>query len=80
MSNRENLQQISIRVEPIVLDLLNAAVKRHTYWKRNTIINALLKTTLTRFSDRELYDMLRTNWYRESQVDCKYEILNHSND
>lgn len=80
MSERENLKLLSIRVEPIVLKLLDEQVQLHTYWKRNTIINLLLKTILTRFTDRQLYDMMRCAIYRDAETDIKFDVISHSNE
>lgn len=80
MSERENLKLLSIRVEPLVLKLLDDQVRQHTYWKRNTIINLLLKTILTKCTDRQLYDMMRSAIYRDVEVDVKFDIIAHSNE
>lgn len=80
MSERENLKLLSIRVEPLVLKLLDDQVRQHTYWKRNTIINLLLKTILTKYTDRQLYDMMRSAIYRDVEVDVKFDIIAHSNE
>lgn len=72
---KENLKQISVRLDPIILNQIDAIQQRHEYWKRNTIINALLKCVVTEFTSKQIYDMIRRDWYSKSECRADFEIL-----
>lgn len=56
---RDNLKQISAKIDPITLDKLDNIQRQHYYWKRNTIINGILTAIVDTFSTHEIYDMIR---------------------
>lgn len=62
----ENLKLISVRIDPITLEKIDAYSKKHKYWKRNTIINHILSAVVDAMDDKSLYDMMR--YYRYSDV------------
>lgn len=74
---KENLQLISVRLDPDTLAKIEKFTKRHSYWKRNTIINCLLMTVLQDFNDRQIYDMVRRNHFKDQHVKCEYEITDY---
>ena len=41
---KENLQLISVRIDPDTVAKIEKFAARHSYWKRNTIINNVLMT------------------------------------
>lgn len=55
----ENLQLISVRIDPDTLAKINEMAKRHYYWKRNTIINSILTTVMQCFDDKALFEMVK---------------------
>lgn len=55
----ENLKLISVRIDPVTLQMIDDFCKKHKYWKRNTIINSLLGAVVDAMDDKSLYDMVR---------------------
>ena len=74
MANEE-LKLISARVDKETLAKIDAFVQKHTYWKRNTVINMILWAVMNDFDDRDIYDMVRRNHFRNQPVNTKYEIV-----
>lgn len=72
--SKENLVQMSIRIDPDTLKKINELNKRHTYWKRNAIINHLLTTLMNDFTDGQLWNMMRRPYYPRNEVRTCYEI------
>lgn len=56
---QQNLKLISARIEPKTLDQIDAWLRLHRYWKRNTVINGVLTAVFNTFSEKEIYDMVR---------------------
>lgn len=73
--SKENLKLISVRIDPKTLAMIDEVVCKHYYWKRNYVINAILKTVMNDFNEREVYDMLRRNHFKNEPVSCHYEII-----
>ena len=73
MANEE-LKLISARVDKETLAKIDAFVARHTYWKRNTVINTILWAVMNDFDERDIYDMVRRNHFRQQPVHCGYTI------
>ena len=65
---------ISVRMEEELVDLLDNQAQLHTYWTRSNIICNLLESVLTRFNDREIYDMIRFHYYKHNVVNAKFEV------
>jgi len=72
---KENLKLISVRIDPETLAIIDEVVYKHNYWKRNYVINAILKSVMNDFNEREVYDMLRRSHYKDVHVSCHYEII-----
>lgn len=70
----EELKLISARVDKETLAKIDAFVAKHTYWKRNTVINMILWAVMNDFDDRDIYDMVRRNHFRQQPVHCGYTI------
>lgn len=71
----KNLKLVSARIEPETLDKIEAFSKNHFYWKRNAVINSVLTAVFNHFTDGDIYDMVRWYHLRQSNVDCKFDIL-----
>ena len=56
---KDNLQLISVRIDPDTLQKIDELTKRHRYWKRNTIINAILTSVMNAFSESDIYNLIR---------------------
>lgn len=74
---KENLQLISVRIDPDTLAKIEKFAARHSYWKRNTIINNLLTTVFNDFNERQIYDMVRRNNFNKAMVQSDYEITGY---
>lgn len=72
---KENLKLISVRIDPETLEKIDEFVRKHYYWKRNSVINAILKTVMSDFIHKEIYDMTRRNHLKDESVSCHYEIV-----
>lgn len=55
----ENLKLISVRIDPVTLEKIDAFKRKHYYWKRNAIINGILSAVVDAMDDNSLYDMVR---------------------
>lgn len=73
MANEE-LKLISARLDKETLAKIDAFVSKHTYWKRNTVINMILWAVMNDFDERDIYDMVRRNHFRQQPVHCGYTI------
>lgn len=74
---KENLQLISARLDTDTLAKIEKFAARHSYWKRNTIINNLLTTVFNDFNERQIYDMVRRNNFNKAIVESEYEITGY---
>lgn len=74
---RENLQLISVRLDPDTLAKIEKFAARHSYWKRNTIINNVLMTIFQDFNDKQIYDMIRRIHFKDQNVRSEYEITDY---
>ena len=70
----EELKLISARLDKETLAKIDAFVLKHTYWKRNTVINMILKAVMSDFDERDIYDMVRRNHFKSQSVRCCYMI------
>lgn len=72
---KDNLVLVSCRIDPETLEKIEAQVKKHYYWKRNTIINGILTAVMDNFSDQQVYDMVR--YWRKAgyQAKAEFEII-----
>lgn len=73
---RENLKLLSIRIDAETYRKIEEFAKKHTYWKRNSIINLLLTTVFQDFNEKQVYDMLRRQWYSKNEIKAEYELTN----
>ena len=72
---KTNAKLTSIRLDPVVVDAVEKLVKKHSYWKKSQIINALLEAVFLNFTDGQIYDMMRTyNWDRR-EVQTAFETM-----
>ena len=73
---RENLKLLSIRIDAETYRKIEEFAKKHAYWKRNSIINLLLTTVFQDFNEKQVYDMLRRQWYSKNEIKAEYELTN----
>ena len=72
---KENLVLVSCRIDPETLEKIEAQVKKHYYWKRNTIINGILTAVMDNFTDQQVYDMIRYWRKGQNEVKANFEIV-----
>lgn len=63
---RDNLKLVSCRIDPKTLDRIDAFIGKHYYWKRNSVINAVLTNVFALMSDKDVYDLVR-HYSREGE-------------
>lgn len=56
---RENLKLVSCRIDPKTLDRIDTFIGKHYYWKRNSVINAVLTNVFALMTDKDVYDLVR---------------------
>ena len=71
---KDNLQLISARIDPDTLAKIDRFIADNRYWKRNTVINNILTAVLNDFDRKAIYDMVRRNFFRNSDVTAEYKI------
>lgn len=75
--SKDNLQLISARIDAETIQKIEKFTERHSYWKRNSIINNLLMTIFRDFTDKQIYDMVRRNNFKDQCVRVDYEICDY---
>lgn len=71
---RENLQLISCRLDSDALGVIENFCIHHPYWKRNAVINHILWCVTHDFDEKQIYDMVRRNMFRQQSIIAEYEI------
>lgn len=74
---KDNLQLISARIDAETIQKIEKFTERHSYWKRNSVINNLLMTIFRDFSDKQIYDMVRRSNFKDQCVRVDYEICDY---
>ena len=72
---KENLQLISVRLDPDTVAKIEQFCRKHTYWKRNAVINNVLTTVMNDFEDKMIYDMARRTFFTASSIQADYQII-----
>lgn len=73
---KENLKLLSVRIDPATVEKIDQFVRGRRYWKRNTVINAILTAAMNDFGESEVYDMVRRSFHSKEKVTCIYHIEN----
>lgn len=55
----ENKKLLSVRLDPTTLANIEKFTSKHIYWKRNTVISAILDAVFDNFDEKSVYDMVR---------------------
>lgn len=74
--SKKNLKLTSVRLDPDMLESLEKFVSKHDYWTKNGVINCVLTTVFERFSDKDIYDMVRTWKGTKNPITAIYRIEN----
>lgn len=67
-------QLISTRLDCETLKKIDEMADTHFYWKRSTIINAILEAVFRDFTPGARYDMVRSGMYLSYERDATYKI------
>lgn len=62
----KNLKQISAKIDADTLKGLDELATKKTYWKRNSLINHILKSVVDGTSDNDIWKMLQY-WSKDRQ-------------
>lgn len=76
---KKNLTLTSVRLDPNMLESLEKFVSKHDYWTKNGVINNILTTVFEKFSERDIYDMVRTWKGTNNPITAIYRIENVPN-
>lgn len=71
---QKNLVPTSTRLDPDTLEKINLFVVHHPYWTKNAVINSVLTAVFKHFDDRDIYDMVRTNPFKDNPITAIYRI------
>lgn len=71
---KENLKLLSVRIEPDTVEKIDQFVRNRRYWKRNTVVNAILTAVMNDFNEDSVYDMVRRSYHSREKVDAEYKI------
>lgn len=71
---RENLKLLSVRIDPDTVEKIDQFVRNRRYWKRNTVVNAILTAVMNDFREDSVYDMVRRSFHSREMVDAEYKI------
>ena len=69
-----NLKLLSVRIEPDTVEKIDQFVRNRRYWKRNTVVNAILTAVMNDFNENAVYDMVRRSFHSKENVDAEYRI------
>lgn len=72
--SKKNLKLTSVRLDPDTLEKIDKFLKKHDYWTKNGVINKILTTVMERFSERDIYDMIRTWEFTKEPITAIYKI------
>ena len=70
----QGTQLISTRLDCETLKKIDEMAESHFYWKRSTIINAVLEAVFRDFTPAARYDMVRSRMYLAYERDATYKI------
>lgn len=70
----QGTQLISTRLDRETLEKIDKMAETHFYWKRSTIINAILEAVFRDFTPGARYDMVRSCMYLKYERDATYKI------
>lgn len=64
----ENKKLLSVRLDPTTVMNIEKFAIKHPYWKRNTVIGAVLNAVFDNFDEKAIYNMVRyhRNFHKEA--------------
>lgn len=70
----KNLKLTSVRLDPDMLEKLEKFCESRKYWTRNACINRILCAVLSNFSERDIYDMIRSSSFEKDPITAIFKI------
>lgn len=70
----KNLKLLSVRIDPDTVEKIDRFIVNRRYWKRNTVVNAILTAVMNDFREDAVYDMVRRSFHSRQNVDAVYKI------
>lgn len=76
----ENKKLLSVRLDPTTLANIEKFTSKHIYWKRNTVISAILDAVFDKFDEKSVYDMVRysRHYHKDASGSFSLEKLTQS--
>lgn len=71
---QKNLKLVSARIDPDALDKIAKFIVHHPYWTKNAVINNILCAVMDKFDEKDIYDMVRTNPFKNEDITAIYRI------
>lgn len=71
---QKNLKLVSARIDPDALDKIEKFISHNRYWTKNAVINGIITAVMTKFDERDIYDMVRTNFFINEDITAIYRI------
>lgn len=71
---QKNLKLVSARIDPDALDKIEKFIVHHPYWTKNGVINGIITAVMSKFDERDIYDMVRTNPFHKENITAVYRI------
>lgn len=71
---QKNLKLVSARIDPDALDKIAKFIVHHPYWTKNAVINNIICAVMEKFDERDIYDMVRTNFFMNEDITAIYRI------
>lgn len=78
--SKNNLKLLSVRLNPDTVEAIEKFIEKHPYWNRNSVINNLLSTIFKDFTDKQIYDMARRQFFPKNEIKAEYELTNLMNE
>lgn len=70
----ENKKLLSVRLDPTTLANIEKFASKHNYWKRNTVISAILDAVFDNFDDKSVYDMVRYSRHYHQEAKGSFSL------
>ena len=70
----QNKVLLSVRLDPTTLANIEKFAKKHTYWKRNTVISAVLDAVFDCFDEKAHYDMVRYSRHYHQEASGSFSL------
>lgn len=69
-----NKKLLSVRLDPTTLANIEKFTDKNYYWKRNTVISAILDAVFDNFDEKSVYDMVRYNRHYHQDASGSFSL------